>query len=66
MENLPAGKNALIFRSFRPYFVLYAWRVSCVWMCVFSGNVSNQSPAVIDDNNKLPAGVWKTGRGAGR
>ncbi|KAG1933254.1 kelch repeat and BTB domain-containing protein 13-like [Pimephales promelas] len=30
------------------------------------GNMSNQSPAVVDDNNKLPAGMWKTGRGAGQ
>jgi len=28
--------------------------------------MSNQSPAVVDDNNKLPAGMWKTGRGAGQ
>jgi len=34
--------------------------------CVCSGNMSNQSPAVVDDNNKLPAGMWKTGRGAGQ
>lgn len=47
--------------------ILYSLHGEChVFGCVCSGNMSNQSPAVVDDNNKLPAGMWKTGRGAGQ